>query len=66
MVAAVGEDGFHSWAVELGHRMKRVSGRRRGWTGPWGVCVREVSPIFSVEVGKRGSCSGEWPQERSP
>lgn len=38
MVAAVGEDGFHSWAVELGDRTKRSSGRRRGRTGPWGVC----------------------------
>ena len=38
MVAAVGEDGFHSRAVEGGDRMKRGSGRRRGRTGLWGVC----------------------------
>ena len=40
-------DGFHSRAVEFGDRMKRGSGRRGGWTGPWGVCERGQPHLLS-------------------
>ena len=50
MVAAVGEDGFHSRAVELGDRMKRGSGRRRGRTGLWGVCVHGILNKLPKEI----------------
>lgn len=61
MVAAVGED--RSWpGCRVGHRMTGLWEKER-MDGPWGVCVREVSPVFSVEVGKRVAAVGSGPKK---